>query len=375
MKTNKIGVFILITLGFALALVTIEIFLRIYIKKTTLLWQDDKVLGKRLVPNQSGWFVSPTKEYFTWVGVNSQGWPDEEHSFEKPEDTFRILFLGDSFVENFQVPFEQRFFKKFEEKINTTSDINIEVIALGMGNTGTAQQLIALREFGLVYDPDLVIQMFLTANDVKNNSPALQDDPHMPYFKIENNKLILVSHKSKSERPLESVKKVLKNLRLIELILTTRQKALEENINKSAGVPIDYQIYSKHYDDKYKDAWTVTKKLILETKEITEEVGSEYILITLANNEQVNTEIWQEALATYPVMKSNNFNLEKPDKIITNFCEEKNINCLQMLPYFLEYTQANQNNPTHHRLDGHWNEIGTKLAAEFLINELKAISP
>ncbi len=59
---------------------------------------------------------------------------------------------------------------------------------MGRGNTGRAQQYLMLKEYGLKYKPDLVIQMFLTANDVKNNSPVLQNDPYLPYFEIDGNK-------------------------------------------------------------------------------------------------------------------------------------------------------------------------------------------
>jgi len=99
----------LIAFGILLSIFVAEIFLRLFKSETTLKFYDNPVFGSAFVPNQKGVFVTETKEYFSNVEINSQGWPDFEHSFEKPRDVYRILILGDSFVENLQVPFENSF--------------------------------------------------------------------------------------------------------------------------------------------------------------------------------------------------------------------------------------------------------------------------
>ncbi len=335
--------------------------------RTTIVWQDDSVLGSRLIPNQKGWFVPHTKEYFTWIEVNSHGWPDVEHAFEKPEGTYRILFLGDSFVENTQVPLEKRFFRQVEARLRDSSARQVEVIATGQGNTGTAQQLVSLTNFGLKYKPDLVIQMFLTANDVRNNSQTLQNDPYQPYYKVdEQDQLMPLPPKMHKERRLSGAKEFLKQFRVVELLLTIRQKLMEREKTTAFGYPIEYHVYDQEYSEEYDNAWEITKKLILETKKQVEEAGAKYILVTLSNNEQVHSDVWSEALETYPQMKNVQFNLEKPDKILADFCLEQSITCFQMLPLYKEYVASHQNERTHNRYEGHWNQAGTDLAAAFL---------
>jgi len=363
---------LLILAGVVFSFVFIEILLKVLLPhETTLKLYDNPVFGSALTPNQKGVFVSETKEYSSEVVVNSQGWPDVEHSFEKPEGVFRILILGDSFVENFQVPFEKRFFRQLQDKLGN----KVEIIAIGRGNTGTAQQYLMLKEYGLKYKPDLVIQLFLTANDVKNNSLTLQNDPYLPYFEIdESNNLKEIPQIKRSDRKLSSLKEILKRFEITRLILSLRQKYLEQKATSlSGGYPIDYHIYDSSYSSEYQKAWEITKRLITETKKLTEESQAKYLLVTLANNEQVNTKVQEEIFKKYPNMKNASFDFEKPDKILKDYCQEQKIDCFFMLPYFKSFAIRYPLSPTHYPYDGHWNQTGTNLAAQFLTEDLEKL--
>lgn len=361
---------LLISFTVVVSFMFIELVLRIILpSETTLKFYDNPIFGSAFIPNQKGLFVTETKEYLSEVGINSQGWPDAEHSFEKPESVYRILILGDSFVENLQVPFEKRFFRQLQNKLGN----KFEIIAMGRGNTGTAQQYLMLKEYGLKYKPDLVIQLFLTANDVKNNSPVLQNDPYLPYFEIdESGNLKEIPHLKRSNRKLSSLKEMFKKFKLTRIILSLRQKYLEKKaVALSGGYPVDYHIYDSSYSTEYQKAWEITKRLILETKKITEEAKSKYILVTLSNNEQVNTKVQEEIFKKYPNMKKSKPDFEKPDKLVKVFSEEEKITYWQMLPYFKSFTNHYPLSATHYPYDGHWDQIGTDLATEFLYENLK----
>lgn len=368
---NEMKKIVLLVLGILITLILVEIGLKLFTCETTLKFYDNPVFGSAFIPNQKGLFVTETKEYSSKVEINSQDWPDVEHTLDKPKNTYRILILGDSFVENFQVPFEKRFFRQLQDKLGN----KFEIIAIGRGNTGTAQQYLMLKEYGLKYKPDLVIQMFLTANDVKNNSPILQNDPYLPYFEIdEGNNLKEIPQIKRSDRTLSSLKEMLKKFEITKIILSLRQKYLEQRaISLSGGYPIDYHIYDSSYSNEYQKARDITKRLILETKKITEESGAKYILVTLANNEQVNAKVQEKIFNKYPKMKNNNLDFEKPDKLIKEFSESKKITYWQMLPYFQNYIINNPTTITHYFYDGHWNETGTNLAAQFLTENLEKL--
>jgi len=346
-------------------------FLNLHPMRSTLTYYENDSFGHALSPNQSGWFVPESHEYQTWVETNSQGWPDREHTREKPKETYRILIVGDSFVENLQVPFNDRFFIQLEDKLKTSSEITlpegkstVEVIAMGRGNTGTAQQYLFLRDYGLSYKPDLVLHMFLTANDVKNNSPILQNDPYLPYFNLKDSNLTLVPQSKRSTRPLSQIKDIVKKSRIVELILRARQHYREQN--SSSDYPTEFHIYDTTLTKEYESAWDTTQELIKETRKLSEENSAQYKLVVLANNEQVHSEVWNGLLETYPAMKSAHLDKDNPDKLLHVFCVEQDVDCSFMLPTFREFLSRNQEAITHNHYEGHWNETGTNLAAEFL---------
>lgn len=330
---------------------------------TTLKFYDNDVYGSALVPSHSGWFVPLTKEYYTWVEVNSHGWPDVEHSFTKPKGINRVLILGDSFVENTQVPLENRFFRKLQTKLGP----KYEVIAIGRGNTGTAQQYLILEQYVLKYQPDIVIQMFLEANDVKNNSPLLQKDPYLPYFELDGNgTLVEIPHFKRSERKLARIKEAFKKFRVVELLLSIRHNLLERKSAKDNEYPIDYHVYDLTYSDEYKEAWWVTERLLVESKRKVEKSNARYILVTIPGIEQVEIIKQDNILKQFPKMKSN-IDFNKPDKVLNDICFKNKITCFSML----EYYKKNSESDLYNFYEGHWNQMGSDLATQFLLEKIR----
>ncbi|MFZ5932857.1 MAG: SGNH/GDSL hydrolase family protein [Patescibacteria group bacterium] len=367
-------------LGFIISVLLLETLFRIYYflgerkllglspARTTLIWVDDEKVGRKLAPNQRGLFVSPRKEYITSIETNSEGFRDVEHRIEKGEGKKRVIILGDSFVENFQVSLQKTFFRQLAENLK---EENVEIIALGLGNTGSAQEYFLLREWGLKYKPDVVVQLFLTANDVRNNLEELNKISYLPYLEIDSSGKVTEIKPVRQTSISTKIKEVLKNLRFVEFLLGVRQNLLERTPNKNLGYPLDYHIYDENYSKDFERAWELTKKIILETKRLTEENGGTYVLVILANNEQVNSGVWEEITKTYPEITKTEIDLEKPDKLLRKFCEVEKLFCHFLLPYFKDYVASNPDKKTHFRYDGHLNETGTNLLANFLTETLE----
>lgn len=353
-------------LGLTIGLAVCEAYLR-STPDTTIKYYENDIYGSALTPNQSAMFVAPSKEYKSEVSVNSHGWPDTEHAYNKPQDVTRELIIGDSFVENFQLPYESRFFRQLQNKLGE----NNEVIAMGRGNTGTGPQHLILKNYGLKYNPDIVIHMFFEGNDVKNNSQKLQNDPYLPYFTInENGNLKQLEHTKKSYRKMAKLKDFLLNFRTTKLVLSIRQTIIENKRNHSNDYPTDYHVYDKNYLPEFDDAWKITKKIILETKSEVEKKGAKYILVAIPASEQIDIKKQSEIYKTYSKINPSEIDFEKPDKILTEFCQENSIECHFMMPYFKKYLTDNPNKELYFFRDGHWNADGTNLTSEFLYTEV-----
>lgn len=112
--------------------------------------QFDERLGWSKIPLVQG--TSNRTGYTVEYRINSKGLRDEETSYEKPRDTFRIVLLGDSFTFGFGVPIEKHFSTLLEGYFE-----NVEVINMGIDAFGVDQELLYLRLEGFRYEPDLVL--------------------------------------------------------------------------------------------------------------------------------------------------------------------------------------------------------------------------
>jgi lysophospholipase L1-like esterase len=123
-------------------------------------YRTSKTLGWDLLPNWEG-EVSLTK-----VSTNSFGMRDDEFPFEKPENSLRILVLGDSFTFGLGVEQSAIYPKQLEQILNRQeSEFSVSVLNGGVGGYNTEQELKWLKEKGLAFDPDIVIVGFVL-NDV-----------------------------------------------------------------------------------------------------------------------------------------------------------------------------------------------------------------
>ena len=140
----------------------------------------DTLIGWRFKPGASYVFK---KEGFSEGRINSLGLRDVEHEYRKPADVYRILFLGDSYVEALQVDLDSCFAKRVEEVLSARiPGGKFETVNTGRSGMGTAEELLFFTSEGHKYSPDLVVLVF-SPNDYRDNSKEL--DTHQsirPYF-------------------------------------------------------------------------------------------------------------------------------------------------------------------------------------------------
>jgi len=156
---------ILIFVGIGVGLSLSEVAMRAFQigHKNTVIRYNDKVL--KLKPHLK--FMN-YRENKNLVETNNLGFHDHER--EATNGNYRILFLGDSFLEGRQVPTESLFTIRLEKKFLPDGQ-KIETINGGVPGTGTAHQYVLWKEF---FEPNIkvdhLVLCFNMDNDLRDNN-------------------------------------------------------------------------------------------------------------------------------------------------------------------------------------------------------------
>lgn len=150
---------------------------------------------RRIRPNSS---FRHTSVDGSWEFVtNSQGFrSDEDYSYDKPQGVLRILSLGDSHTQGYEVRQDHTFSAVLERYLEKHG-VPAQVINTGVSGFSTAEELVFLENEGLRYQPDVVVLGFF-ANDLEDNIKAAlfkldesgvlveNSDTHIPGVRVQN---------------------------------------------------------------------------------------------------------------------------------------------------------------------------------------------
>ena len=354
--------------------------------KSTTRWIPDKV-GTRI----PGAYYRHTKEGFSEGYFNSHGFRDYERTYEKPANTFRILVLGDSYVEALQVALENTFPALLEKALNENSpSLIFEVLSLGESGFGTADEYMRYLDFGVQYSPDLVLLAFTTGNDIRNNSKFLNRDNVAFYFGFDEKRQLVLDRTlfNEHQNGLTLSKRFFQSLKqnsylasfISERLSLLNQQLREGHLEGRSGErrvasgkkPLDeysdLNIYLSDLKPRWQEAFAITKELILKFRASVENGGARFVLVTICNAEQVHAHRAEELKQEYGL----SFDYDQPDRMLEDFARQKGITFLNLMPVFREY-HLNTGRTLHGfgpSQVGHWNENGHRLAAEEMIKFL-----
>jgi len=352
-------------LGAVLALIAAELLVRLMprLRVSTVMWMPDAELGAVLRPNQKARFSS--REFNATVITNSHGQHDYEHTYDKPEGVFRVLLLGDSYVEGLHVARDELFFSLLSERLNSQlapGSMRFEFIAMARSGWGTAQQLRALEVDGFKYEPDMVILCFLPANDFFNNSRALMGDPYRPYYVFDEQQELQLQAAQRDASRNSPVYRIYKRSQFVCCLkqsLELMRSNGEDNVQRQFGI---------YRADKSKDwvqAVDITLACIRKMNALCQQRQVAFVCVSLTTRhlvEQVSLASYREA---YPDMANHEYDFMYPYKLLEQFHKDSAIPYTSMLTYFCQdFSQAGM--PSHFAEDGHWNGYGHRLAADFL---------
>jgi hypothetical protein len=337
--------------------------------------------------DSTGWTGAPNSEGLDWesrqiVRFNSEGLHDREHSKQKPPNTLRIAVLGDSMTEAAGVPTNKTFCSVLERSLAVCPSAKprtVEVINFGIDAYSTAQEFLTLNRVW-DYAPDVVVLAFFSGNDVCENSPALDfnriSTGLRPYFRYQDGRLVLRYYGS-VKYPLFSRTYfwVRRHSRVLEVVRrvyfgTIRSRATLSPASESGGLPA--KVYWPPTDPVWQEAWLVTEKLVVATRDAVMARGAKFVVVTLGT-----------PIQDYPdpsererfMNKLGLPNLFYPDLRLRALGQREGIKVFNLAATLQQYAEEHKvflhGFPANEsRGQGHWNEEGHRVAGQLIARDI-----
>jgi hypothetical protein len=374
---EKIGKVSLVFMSIIVGILIVEFMVRFFNLEINISpnWNYHPILGWSQIPN-GNYDYEPVAGTKIHVEFNSKGFRDIEHTLEKPPGVKRIILIGDSFCESTQVNLEETFFHRLENFLNTNGQTKWEIINLGVGDFGTAQQWLALTEMGLNYSPDMVLHQIFPLNDICNNSIDLyglcksQNDRYRPYFVESGQKLHLTM-----KQPIRSfLRHHFVSYGVIErAVLSFSQKKWPEDeeirllrLKQLGFPPLDPLLYTYVKENKQIDAvvkgWKITEMIIEDIFRITQKRNIPYMAIVVPFEARVGEKRWNSFVFSQPPPKMIQ---DYPEKRLGQFFKSLGIPSV-MLKDFFELHQ----DLVFPYVGGHLNSNAHLITAEVIYQKL-----
>ncbi len=372
--------------------------------------------GWALIPGSSGRSYNQRYEYDVEMAINSRGLRmPESVGYAKAAGVYRVLVLGDSFIEASQVEWAESFPQRLAALMEAQSDLRVEAINAGVGGWGNDQQLIWLQEEGYKYEPDLILIATYPRNDFMNNSEALeganQGKIRKPFLTVVNGELqrkyypfdpnavpeveseqAVLAAERVEPGPLTGVGSWLRNHSALYRYVDPRLRAaapqfaawlgrtgliepgMETRLVAQGGdyIPLAYQIYERNLSPDWQEAVDLTEAIYARIREVATGMGAETAAVVITAPEQVYPEEWSQILATYPDMQAMALDVNLSHERAVAALNEAGVPALDLLGPFRDL--AHKDEPLHLADDGHWTPAGHALAARATVNFLGEVN-
>ena len=352
-----------------------------------------------------GWTLEPNANYSNRmpedtvrVTYNSEGFRDVDHNFENPLNTFRILVLGDSFMEAYNVELSDAFHKQIEQFVREEG-FEIEVINQGVGGYGTLQEYLVYRDIGKLYNPNLVLLGFTMGNDLINNSLELESLLRADSMYVESRPFLDVSdptnwaitvvdyegalrrYTENKERHNSFLRKLVRQSVLLETLRTvgynvrnniqnklTTREARESQIKRQTTYQehLYFTSVGMNYcqePPEFTESWDITKRILARIKGDVENSGGTLVVFALPLIHEVDENEMEAVKKNAPNSETDCLEEAPGYERLKNILNELDIEYVNLLPNFRDVNQDGNSN-LYRLSDRHWNEEGHALAAK-----------
>ncbi len=363
MKTLFMKV-ISVSLGILGAMLIGELALRLLKYPSSAMYRIDPQTHLRtFTPNSKIFFKGDC--FRNTVETNGLGFHSRDYTKEKPPKTYRIVVLGDSFVEAIHVPRNKTFWALLEESLNKSKPhgYDYEVIPFGFSGHGAFMNILYFQAYGRLFHPDLVIKLFVDNDpndDLPYSRPAdrpFQGDHYAP---------------SGSQLIIEKAKNVLRH----SVLLTTLRKhaaelagRLDNVIHPDRKSPrYGLRLYLKEYPPNVAQLWENEEELLNSLCDLVTQQGGKFLLVSATRSWRIHPQIFRSIEKFFEDISE--FDFLKPEEVLAAAARRKDFPYLPLTPVFLTRATKEPNARSAWPCDPHWNETGHAWAAEAIADFL-----
>jgi hypothetical protein len=324
----------LVAFNLALTLFLAEYGLRLYAA-----WSGRSLLVADTI---DAYKLVPGHDYGGGLRGNNLGYPGKGFATDKKPGIRRLAVLGDSFAVGPAVAFSDNFLTVLEGRLS-----NVEVYNFGISSTGPREYQTVLHDDVWPFQPDFVMVCVFVGNDVTESLPnprGMSLRRHALYLFL--NRAGRLAHE-RARQPVLSIASSSAQFPRPSLSETIFREVEARRLSVCQNQPL------AGMEKKWKQALFHLEQIIADCKRHQTPVG----FVLIPDEFQVNPNVLEIALRDANLSRDEVI-LDIPQRRLNEFCADRGVPCLDLLPSFAEVPD------TYALRDTHWNARGNHLAAE-----------
>lgn len=327
-------------------------------------YQFDQTLGWRPIPSRSVERIGG--QYRSRIRYNERGFRGPSIQRKAKE---RILILGDSFTEAYQLNWEQTFVGRLQNAF-ANEGRNLEVLNLGVAGYSTDQELLRYDRHAPDLAHQLVVLMFYASNDLAGNMKqtfAGYAKPTLNMAAVVQGRLEVTN--APSNAPPGKSRSLLKRSALATYVARrvlgstwalTKLKRLGFAVTDISrpGTQLIFPAPPKLLDayDRFLD---ITALLASKARNN----NAKLLVVYVPSRLEANVRLYQDTLGSQKPFKRL-----QGETLFLQYCRQRKFDCISSLPTLQKSISAGRD--CYFSRDNHWNAEGHRQIADLLRKEI-----
>jgi hypothetical protein len=319
------------------------------------------------------------REYTVEVSINSHGQRDSERACEKAPGVFRVLALGDSFLEAYTVASEQMATRVLETSL-AKRGCRAEVLNAGTAGYSTDQEYLYYASEGVKFSPDVVV-LFFFYNDIVYTDRQDYFGQPKPVFEMRKEGLVLhrypVRRKPKEAAAAREAATVDGKdgggpSALLELLSDRLWYGAPRAYNALARLGLwdpmpkaqprlELLVYDRRTIPQIEDAWSKVAAVLARLQAETAASGTRLVVAYVPSRMEVQDRSWELTRALYR-LGERDWDRGKVLAKLREIGAEAGFPVLDLTPG-LRAAERGPFGTSYFTYDGHWNATGHRVVA------------